>query len=219
MSQKNKNQEKFIEKKGKSKKENTSSPKSRFPHMDEMTLDKIYEKEFDGEKAMKKVIQIDYERFIREYPKLKTLEKEYSIIETKGDLFSSKDSLAHCVSEDLGMGKGIAVGFVKNFGQVDELKAQKKQVGDVAYLKLEDRIIFYMITKHRYFNIPSYENVWKSLCKVSQICVENKIKSISMPVIACGLDRLEWKYVKDLIEKAFKDTKIQVTIYVWEEKK
>ena len=43
-----------------------------------------------------------------------------------GDLFScdSESSLAHCVSADLHMGKGIAVLFKKKFGRVPELKKQ-----------------------------------------------------------------------------------------------
>ena len=44
----------------------------------------------------------------------------------KGDLFDcpETDSLVHCVSEDLRMGKGIAVTFKKKFGGVEELEAQ-----------------------------------------------------------------------------------------------
>ena len=60
-----------------------------------------------------------------------------------------------------------------------------------------------------------YENLWKSLCDMARVCVENKVTTLSMPVIACGLDRLEWKYVKDLIEKAFLGTKVAITIYVF----
>ena len=46
--------------------------------------------------------------------------------EVKGDLFSCPDSasLAHCVSEDMHMGKGVATLFKRKFGGVDELKAQ-----------------------------------------------------------------------------------------------
>uniref|UniRef100_A0A3B3WKH7 Macro domain-containing protein n=1 Tax=Poecilia mexicana TaxID=48701 RepID=A0A3B3WKH7_9TELE len=53
-----------------------------------------------------------------------------------GDLFSApnQESLAHCVSEDLRMGKGIAVLFKKNFGQVTALKEQKKLTGECAVL-------------------------------------------------------------------------------------
>lgn len=46
--------------------------------------------------------------------------------EVRGDLFSCPKtaSLAHCVSSDLRMGKGIAVAFKKTFGGVEELKQQ-----------------------------------------------------------------------------------------------
>ena len=42
------------------------------------------------------------------------------------DLFkhSRSASLAHCVSEDLHMGKGIATVFKREFGGVEELRAQ-----------------------------------------------------------------------------------------------
>jgi hypothetical protein len=104
---------------------------------------------------------------------------------------------------------------VDNFGKVDELKNQKKTVGEVAHLVLEDRCIFYLITKENFWNIPSYESLWSSLNEMSTLCVKNKVKYLSMPVIACGLDRLNWTFVKDLIEKAFLKTGVEITIYVW----
>lgn len=51
---------------------------------------------------------------------------EYS--EVKGDLFTksgAEDALAHCVSKDLNMGKGIATEFKRRFGKVAELKASR----------------------------------------------------------------------------------------------
>ena len=49
-----------------------------------------------------------------------------SFTEVKGDLFScpATASMAHCVSEDLHMGKGIATLFKRQFGRVGELKTQ-----------------------------------------------------------------------------------------------
>ena len=46
--------------------------------------------------------------------------------EVKGDLFAcpATASLAHCVSEDMHMGKGIASLFKKQFGGVAELRTQ-----------------------------------------------------------------------------------------------
>ena len=66
---------------------------------------------------------------------------EFSLEEVKGDLFSCPDdeSLAHCISQDVRMGKGIAVIFKKKFGGVDELLKQgKKRFGsyDFSYLSL-----------------------------------------------------------------------------------
>lgn len=53
------------------------------------------------------------------------------VTEVKGDLFGSCDSLAHCVSRDFEMGKGIAVIFKKKFGVVDQKLTAGKHVGDV----------------------------------------------------------------------------------------
>ncbi len=46
--------------------------------------------------------------------------------EIEGDLFNcpATDALAHCISEDCRMGKGIAVFFKHKFGGVDELMKQ-----------------------------------------------------------------------------------------------
>jgi hypothetical protein len=46
--------------------------------------------------------------------------------EIRGDLFSasSNTSLAHCVSQDMHMSKGIAKLFRDKFQKVDELKKQ-----------------------------------------------------------------------------------------------
>jgi len=52
----------------------------------------------------------------------------FKLQEIRGDLFSCSNStsLAHCVSVDLKMDKGIAVSFKSKFGGLDELEEQKK---------------------------------------------------------------------------------------------
>ncbi len=51
--------------------------------------------------------------------------------EVKGDLFGcpASFSLAHCVSEDMAMGRGVAVLFKEQFGSVGALRAQGRFVG------------------------------------------------------------------------------------------
>ena len=45
-------------------------------------------------------------------------------------------------------------------------------------------------------------------------CLENGIDKIAMPRIGCGLDRLEWFVVEDMIKEIFQDTSIEIVIYV-----
>jgi O-acetyl-ADP-ribose deacetylase (regulator of RNase III) len=133
--------------------------------------------------------------------------------EIKGDLFSTDDNLVHCVSECLEMGKGIAVQFKSKFGQIDNLKKQKKVTGQVAYITTNDRHIFYLITKKKYFEKPTYESLYLSLVELRDLCKQLNITSLSMPKIGCGLDRLDWSLVKMHIEHIFKGTNIQINVY------
>lgn len=132
-----------------------------------------------------------------------------------GDLFSCDEdvSLVHCVSEDLEMGKGIAVQFKKRFKQVEELKSQKKGVGDVAILSDENRFVYYLITKKKYWQKPTLSNLQLSLNSMKSHIITNKIHKIAMPMIGCGLDRLSWEDVQEMIRKTFYDTDIVITVY------
>lgn len=137
------------------------------------------------------------------------------LLEIKGDLFASTDSLAHCVSEDLRMGKGIATTFSNKFGQVDNLINQNKKTGQVAYITdpTTNRIIFYLITKPRYFEKPEYSSLYESLVELRELCVKLNVKAVSMPKIGCGLDKLEWDMVKMYLNNVFGSTDITITIY------
>ena len=70
------------------------------------------------------------------------------VTEIKADLFNqTDDSLVHCVSRDLRMGRGIAVEFRERFGQVEALRLQAKPVGEVAYIPIPgNRFAFYPLS-------------------------------------------------------------------------
>jgi len=137
------------------------------------------------------------------------------ISEVKGDLFTSNDSLAHCVSMDFEMGKGIAKIFKDKFQGVDELKKQNPSVGGISYLEKEEgkRFIFYLVTKEKYWQKPTLFSLSNSLLQMKKICLEKGIKSLSMPKIGCGLDKLNWDDVKKILEFIFKGSEINITIY------
>ena len=135
----------------------------------------------------------------------------------RGNLFSaSKEySLAHCVSKDLNMGAGIATEFKRRFGRVNSLKLQNKGIGDVALLQLPDgRCIFYLITKLKYWQKPTYANLSRSLHKLRYLCDKHGVARLAMPRIACGIDRLSWSKVKELLTRIFRNSNIKLTVYI-----
>ncbi|XP_076444901.1 ADP-ribose glycohydrolase OARD1-like [Babylonia areolata] len=141
--------------------------------------------------------------------------QKFQLLDKQGDLFScpSTDGLVHCVSKDLKMGKGIAVIFKNKFGGLDELKAQGKDVGDVAVLKRDDRFVYYLITKPHHYDKPTYDTLRASLKAMKSHCQEHQVSSLSMPRIGCGLDKLEWDKVSDVVKEVFGDTAMAITVY------
>ena len=130
------------------------------------------------------------------------------------------DSLCHCVSRDLKMGKGIAVEFKKRYGNVPELHRQNAAIGTAAVLQRDNAFVYYLITKERYFHKPTLAAVQQSCEWMRDHALEHNVKSICMPRIACGLDGLEWSTVRDMLCHVFCDSGIIIHVYTlpgWEE--
>ncbi len=133
----------------------------------------------------------------------------------KGDLFTSPEnvSLAHCVSQDLKMGAGIALIFKKKFGMVQQLLSLKEKVGGVAILEDNHRFIYYLITKERYFKKPNYANLKASLIEMRNHMMDNDISELNIPRIGCGLDRLKWEKVELILKAVFESDNVTITVY------
>lgn len=106
----------------------------------------------------------------------------YTFEEIEGDLFTSSDSLCHCVSACLTMGKGIAPIFKERFKRVDELKQQKAKPGEMCFLYIpeEDRYIYYLVTKEKYNDKPTYTTIEGALTQMKNHCFENGVRKLSM---------------------------------------
>lgn len=139
---------------------------------------------------------------------------QISVKEVVGDLFSSDQSLAHCVSADQRQGAGIALLFKRRFGRIDELKAQNKKVGEVAHFKNDrGRFVFTLITKERYHQKPTYGNIRKCLIRLAAVCNRLGVKKLSIPRLGCGLDGLDWHIVKRLILNVRDWNGMEITVY------
>ncbi|KAL4152656.1 hypothetical protein QTP88_000489 [Uroleucon formosanum] len=96
-----------------------------------------------------------------------------NVTEVNGDIFdtSSDVSLVHCVSGDLNMSRGLALQFRRKFGQVTQLQGQRKKLTEIAYIRQDERMVFYLITKEYYRQKPSYETFYKSLQNLKEACM------------------------------------------------
>jgi hypothetical protein len=141
-----------------------------------------------------------------------------TIIERQQDLFSldyqEEYSLCHCVSGDLAMGKGIAVLFRDKFGRVDDLRKQNPAVGGACSLPSGKMRIYYLITKPKYWNKPTYDSMRASLLALKVDMTQRGYKRIAMPKIGCGLDGLDWSVVKGIIADVFAESGIDVLVCI-----
>lgn len=89
---------------------------------------------------------------------------------------------------------------------------QRPNVGSVAFLQDNDRFIYYLITKE-YSNLkPSYDGITAAIKKLRDLVLIHGVKNLAIPRIGCGLDRLNWFIVKQIICDAFKDVDCMIKI-------
>lgn len=142
------------------------------------------------------------------------------LIEKKMNLFEvdNKYYLAHCISADAGkdskaMGLGIVVEFNKRF----HMKQQMKEIYQSGKpIKVGEAIligrVFNLITKSKYYGKPTYQTLIMTLEDMKEICLLENIKYIACPKLGCGLDKLQWGKVREIMKDVFKDTDIEILV-------
>lgn len=136
------------------------------------------------------------------------------------DLFSISNDyyLVHCISADFALGAGIAKQFNQYFDMKNKLINKYHNLaiedwdkGNCGFCIKEDRVLN-LITKRNYWLKPTYQTLQNALFSMKKIIIKNNIQKIVMPIIGCGLDRLEWGKVSKIIKDVFNDIDIEILV-------
>lgn len=138
--------------------------------------------------------------------------------EVQKDLFTVPQGyyLAHCIRGDYALGAGIAKAFDQVYNMRFKLHRDYaipdgEKYANVGRALLVDNV-FNLVTKQRCFHKPTYDTLYETLVDMKEQCENFDIEKIAMPLIGCGLDRLDWEQVKDVIEDVFGETDIEILV-------
>jgi hypothetical protein len=132
----------------------------------------------------------------------------------KRDLFTIPQGyyLAHCVNAAFELGAGIA----KSFDAVYNMRFKLlKHYPDYEYCggdSLQIDNVFNLVTKQKRWHQPTYESVREALEMMKEQLDFADATKLAMPKIGCGLDRLEWSKVYEIIREVFEDTDVDIVI-------
>lgn len=138
----------------------------------------------------------------------------------KGDLFQMPREycLAHCISADFALGAGIA----KQFDRIYKMKFKlNNRYGDTSHIERIGKVflidnVFNLVTKKWYYDKPTYETFTHCLEEMKTMMIQSNITKLAIPKIGCGLDKLQWNVVEQIIKGVFADTDVEIVVNEFE---
>ena len=132
--------------------------------------------------------------------------------------------LAHCISADFGMFGGVVVGFNERWNMKNKLISQYHDLQEkfllegsqVIPIEVEDgsvnTTVYNLITKQMVSHLPNYKSVVKALIILKEKMKKDNKNRLALPKIGCGIDRLEWYVMSELIKAIFSDTDVDILV-------
>jgi O-acetyl-ADP-ribose deacetylase (regulator of RNase III) len=134
--------------------------------------------------------------------------------EIKGNLFDRelehpREYYVHCISRDYACGAGIAKEFNKKYN----LSLRLLDLPRTSCMIIDD--VISLVTKSKYWQKPTYDSLRRALFDLKELCEESllNVKTLVMPRIGCGLDKLQWNNVKKMLKEIFEDTDVAIEVY------
>jgi hypothetical protein len=148
--------------------------------------------------------------------------------EEQRDLFAlpAEYMLVHCISADFAMGAGIAKQFTRLGIREALLRGEMLGIPHVQG-EFEGRgyclfagaegcawTVANLVTKQRYFHKPTYQTLTDALLDLKGGLETDfpDVRKLGMPLIGCGLDRLQWERVSGIILDIFRDTDTEILV-------
>jgi len=133
--------------------------------------------------------------------------------EEQRDLFSVPHGyyFAHCISGDFALGAGIAVKFNELYNMRKKLKGIYDYTVTENCAILIDNV-FNLVTKRKAYHKPTYDSLREALADMVEQVADLEIEKVAVPLLGCGLDRLNWESVKEMIEEVFEDIDVEILV-------
>lgn len=139
--------------------------------------------------------------------------------EEQGDLFAEEIvhqyALCHCISSDFALGAGIAKVFAK-MGVKKKLRAEYpkrwESRGYCLFVDVDGILAANLVTKRFAFQKPTLGTLRQSLEDLRVQALERGISRLAMPKIGCGLDKLQWDDVREIIKEVFGADDIEILV-------
>ncbi|CAH8772040.1 hypothetical protein [Paenibacillus dendritiformis] len=106
---------------------------------------------------------------------------------------------------------GIAVEFKKRFKLASLQETAKHSPLKIGTCYKVGRALN-LVTKAKYWHKPTYESLTQAVVSMRVVCLEEGITALAMPQIGCGLDKLQWGRVREMIKDVFADTDIEIVV-------
>ena len=139
-------------------------------------------------------------------------------------------AVGHCIAADLNWGGGIAPIVIRKMYDAENECRYKCSTnpdgcridlaaGQILVIRNEKGILINLITKTHSWDKPTYLSITRSIVKMRDYMLETGLKKLCIPYIGCGIDRLEWEVVSNIVRGVFCDTDIEVKVVYMNEKK
>lgn len=132
----------------------------------------------------------------------------------KRDLFTMPQGyyLAHCISADFALGAGIAKAFDSAYNMKFKLYRNYDNYEYHGGDSLPIDNVFNLVTKNKCWHKPTYESMREALEMMREHMEFLDVDKLAIPKIGCGLDRLNWDQVYDIICEVFEDMDVEIVV-------